>query len=123
MSAWKIATVGFAAVALIAVAHHARAQDAEAAAHSAPTEAQMAELHGQLTSLLTLVYQHTDFDAVETHLTTLISENPEAIGGDAAAFTAHVSQFLNQVQEHAASDPRGAAEFTANMMIEAHRPQ
>jgi hypothetical protein len=109
--------------AALAVAAGAFAPAVLAQEHSAPAAqassdaAYMAELHRQITELLTLVYAHADFDAVETHLTGLIRDNPDAIGGDAT----HVAAFIGQVSEQASADPRVAAEHTATMLIEGHR--
>jgi hypothetical protein len=113
--------------AALAVAAGAFAPAVLAQEHSAPAAqassdaAYMAELHRQITELLTLVYAHADFDAVETHLTGLIRDNPDAIGGDAEAFATHVAAFIGQVSEQASADPRVAAEHTATMLIEGHR--
>jgi hypothetical protein len=109
------------AASAVALAPVATAQDHTPSAHGAgPSPEQMAELHAQLETLLTLVYAHADFDAVETHLTGVIRDNPERFGESAEAFAAHVSEFLQRVSEQAAADPEAAAAHTATMLIEAH---
>jgi hypothetical protein len=116
------AAAGFAITPLTGVLAQVH-DEGHAAAHGAPpTEAEMQELHRQMTALFALVYQHADFAAVDVHLTGLIRDNAAAIGGDTEAFAAHVSAFLGQVAAQATADPQHAAEFTATMLIEAHRP-
>jgi hypothetical protein len=117
------AAAGFAITPLTGVL--AQVHDESHAAphgHTAPTEAEMQELQRQMTALFSLVYQHADFEAVDAHLTGLIADNAAVIGGDTEAFATHVSAFLDQVAAQATADPQHAAEFTATMLIEAHRP-
>jgi broad specificity phosphatase PhoE len=125
MLTFKTSRRAFAAalgVSALALAPAATAQDHTPPAHGAgPGPEQMAELHAQLETLLTLVYAHADFDAVEAHLTGVIRDNPERFGENAEAFAAHVSAFVQRVSEQAAADPAVAAEHTATMLIDAHR--
>jgi dsRNA-specific ribonuclease len=87
------------------------------------TEAQLAEHHRQLVAVLAAVFAETDFESVKAHITGAIQAHAGEIGGDTQAITAHVSDFLGHVAEAVDEDPQAAAERTANMLIEAHRPQ
>jgi Arc/MetJ family transcription regulator len=111
-----LAAAAVAGVAL-GVAATSFAQDAHA-----PTDAQVAEHEAMVTAVMKAVLVETDFEAVKAHMTAAIREHAEEIGGDTEATVTHVTEFLDRVAEHAASDPQGAAEFTATMLIEAHRP-
>lgn len=85
-----------------------------------PTEEQIEARKAMVTAVVQAVLAETDFDAVKAHVVAAMREHSAEIGGDTEAAIAHVSQFIDQVAARSASDPHGAAEFTATMLIEAH---
>jgi hypothetical protein len=112
-----------AAAALAGVALGAAAVSvAQDQARAAPTEEQIAAHKAMATAVLKAVLAETDFDAVEAHMTAAIRAHADEIGGDTEATIAHVSEFLDRMAAHVASDPQGAAELTATMLIDAHAP-
>ncbi len=91
--------------------------------HAAPTAEQIDAHRVMVTAVMEAVLVETDFDAVKAHMTGAIRDHAADIGGDTDATVAHVSEFLDRVAAHVASDPVGAAEFTATMLIAGHQPQ